>query len=469
MVRKSAGTRQREQQSTLSFDERTEDSGITLITPVDSLGKKTSRSSDPVVLTVSEANVRIQGVLSTERLTNISVTGEVTGFRPNASGHVYFSLTEKSDEGDASLSCVLWKFQAAKYLTFPFHNGIAVTVTGNVDYYSPSGKLQFVVKKIEPALAGKAGLFLKKEEWKRELEAAGVIPRPESEMRDLPLFPKCIGVVTSKTGSVLQDIRNVLSRRYPLPVLLAPAQVQGDGAETSIVAAIAALQGKVDLIILARGGGSFEDLFVFNHPDVVRAVRYSQTPVITAIGHETDTTLVDYAGDRRSPTPSAAAETAVLNRDTLKSNLGEYRVRIIARTRAIIAENRSVVAELRFRVNPSRLSRRLDMMHQQTADLADRLHDALVRRIVRERDQLWHLCDMTVKRAGRKVATAKLELTGIRDHIASCDPQKALDRGYAMVTVNGTMVRSCTQVAEGDRIGIRLADGSVTAKVEKIQ
>ena len=468
MVRKSVSIKKVEQ-STLFFSERTDGSGITLISAVKSAEKKVSRKEEPAVLTVSEVNVRIQGVLSAESLTNISVTGEVTGYRPNASGHVYFSLTEKGDDGDASLSCVLWKYLAAKYLTFPFHNGVAVTVTGNVDYYSPNGKLQFAVKKIEPALAGKAGLFLKKEEWKRELEETGVIPRPDSEIRDLPLFPKSIGVVTSKTGSVLQDIRNVLSRRYPLPVLLAPAQVQGDGAETSIVAAIAALQGKVDLIILARGGGSFEDLFVFNHPDVVRAVRYSQTPVITAIGHETDTTLVDYAGDLRAPTPSAAAETAVLNRETLKMTLSEYRIRIASRTRAIIAENRSVIAELKFRVNPSRLSRRLDMMHQQTADLAERLHDSLVRRIGQEREQLWHLCDMIVKRAGRKIATAKLELTGIRDHIASCNPQKALDRGYAMVTVNDVMVRSCTQVKEGDRIGVRLADGSVTAKVEKIQ
>ncbi len=470
MVRRSTGKSKEQQQATLSFEECSSGSPVTLISPVETPGKAEPVAvGEPEVMTVSEVNIRIQAALSTESLTDIAVTGEVTGFRPNSSGHFYFSLTENDGKDLATLPCVMWRYAAAKYITFPFRDGISVTVYGNVDYYSPNGKLQFVAKKIELALGGKAGLFLKKEEWKRQLEAEGIIPRPSSEKRDIPLFPKIIGVVTSKTGSVLQDIRNVLIRRYPLPVLLAPAQVQGDGAEASIVAAIAVLQGKVDLIILARGGGSFEDLFVFNHPDVVRAVRYSRTPIITAIGHETDFTLVDFAGDLRAPTPSAAAETAVFDRMVLRSALAEYKTRIENRARAVIAENRKQLAELRVRVDPSRLLRRLDMMHQQTVDLTERVHAAVCRRLGQETEALTHLRDMVFKCASRKVQTAKLELQGIRTHISSCDPKRPLDRGYAMVTVKGSIIRSRKQVVEGDLLSIQLTDGDVAARVEKIE
>ncbi|HJJ85188.1 MAG TPA: exodeoxyribonuclease VII large subunit, partial [Methanocorpusculum sp.] len=338
-------------QATLSFDESESGSAFSFISPVKDPNPLPPK--EPSVITVSELGERIRDVLDCELLTGITVTGEVTGYRPNSSGHLYFSLTEKG-ETDAAVSCVMWKY-AAKHLAFPLKDGLAVNITGHVDYYPPSGRMQFIVKKIEPAAGGKTGLYLQKEMWKKQLEAEGTIPRPESEKRDPPLFPKCVGVVTSRTGSVLQDIRNVLSRRYPLPILLAPAQVQGAGAEVSIVSAIESLQGKVDVIIVARGGGSFEDLFVFNHPDVVRAIRRSKVPIISAVGHETDTTLSDFASDRRVPTPSAAAETVVPDRTVLLNNLEEYRRRMHDRARGIISTNKSAVAELKMRVDPSRL------------------------------------------------------------------------------------------------------------------
>lgn len=471
MVRKSAGHASGGQ-AVLSFDERTEGSAIELIAAVpESQRVPAARPADrrKEVLTVEEVNLLIQAALTDDTLTNIAVTGEVTGYRPNASGHYYFTLTQKEESGQFSLPCVMWKYAAVKYLNFAFANGTAVTVYGNVDYYSPSGKLQFVAKKIEPAAAGKAGMFLQKEEWRRQLQEEGVIPRPESEIRDIPLFPRSIGVVTSGTGSVLQDIKKVLSRRYPLPVLLAPAQVQGDGAEVSIVAALESLQGKVDVIILARGGGSFEDLFVFNHPAVVRAVRNSATPVITGIGHETDTTLVDFAGDRRAATPSVAAETAVPDRATLLKTLAEYRSRITGRASAILAENRAEIAQLRVRVNPDRLGRRLDAMHQETADLTERLQAAANRRLTSERETLDRLKEMIRKRMDRKLQTARVDVSSLRELLGSCDPKKPLERGYALVTCRGAVVRSRSQVTAGDRISVRLSDGEMTAQVEKIE
>ena len=454
-------------QATLSFDESESGSAFSFISPVkdpNPLPKKEPES--PGIITVSELGERIRDVLDCELLTGITVTGEVTGYQPNSSGHLYFSLTEKGDI-NAAVSCVMWKY-AAKHLAFPLKDGLAVNITGHVDYYPPSGRMQFIVKKIEPASGGKTGLYLQKEMWKKQLEAEGIIPRPESEKRDPPLFPKCVGVVTSRTGSVLQDIRNVLSRRYPLPVLLAPAQVQGAGAEVSIVSAIESLQGKVDVIIVARGGGSFEDLFVFNHPDVVRAIRRSRVPIISAVGHETDTTLSDFASDRRVPTPSAAAETVVPDRTVLLNNLEEYRRRMHDRARGIISTNRSAVAELKMRVDPSRLSRRLDMMHQQTADIEERIKSAFSRKLKAEADGLEQLAERIFKGAKTRISTAVLELSAQKEKILSCDPKKPLERGYALVQMNGTVIRSKEQLKKDDSLTLCLSDGEVTAIVEKI-
>ena len=451
-------------QATLSFDESESGSAFSFISPVKDPNPLPPK--EPSVITVSELGERIRDVLDCELLTGITVTGEVTGYRPNSSGHLYFSLTEKG-EADAAVSCVMWKY-AAKHLAFPLKDGLAVNITGHVDYYPPSGRMQFIVKKIEPAAGGKTGLYLQKEMWKKQLEAEGTIPRPESEKRDPPLFPKCVGVVTSRTGSVLQDIRNVLSRRYPLPILLAPAQVQGAGAEVSIVSAIESLQGKVDVIIVARGGGSFEDLFVFNHPDVVRAIRRSKVPIISAVGHETDTTLSDFASDRRVPTPSAAAETVVPDRTVLLNNLEEYRRRMHDRARGIISTNRSAVAELKMRVDPSRLSRRLDMMHQQTADLEERIKSAFSRKLKVEADSLEQLRDRIFKGAKTRISTAVLELSAQKEKILSCDPKKPLERGYALVQMNGAVIRSKEQLKKDDRLTLCLSDGEVTAIVEKI-
>jgi exodeoxyribonuclease VII large subunit len=185
----------------------------------------------------------------------------------------------------------------------------------------------------------------------------------------------------------------------------------------SIVSAIESLQGKVDVIIVARGGGSFEDLFVFNHPDVVRAIRRSKVPIISAVGHETDTTLSDFASDRRVPTPSAAAETVVPDRTVLLNNLEEYRRRMHDRARGIISTNKSAVAELKMRVDPSRLSRRLDMMHQQTADLEERIKSAFSRRLKVEADGLEQLRNSIFKGAKTRISTAVLELSAQKEKI----------------------------------------------------
>ncbi|HJJ38441.1 exodeoxyribonuclease VII large subunit [Methanocorpusculum bavaricum] len=457
-----AGKKRTAQQKTLTFDsEESEPAFLTPITENSTLG-----TSD-TTLSVSELAKRIREVVDCPLLTDIVVRGEITGYRPNASGHLYFSLTEQGDD-PASISCVMWKY-SVKNLPFSVKDGLLVQATGLVDFYPAGGRLQFIVKKMEPALFGKAGLYLLKEQWRKELEAKGIIPRPQSEIRDPPLFPRNIGVVTSKTGSVLQDIKNVISRRYPLPILLAGTSVQGDGAEKGIVSAILSLQDKADVIIIARGGGSFEDLFIFNHPDVVTAIRNSAVPIISAIGHETDTTLSDFAADRRVPTPSAAAETVVPDRSVLLEKLEKDRRSIHDRMVRLLSDEKNRVAEMKIRVDPSRLTRKLDQMHLQTAELEERIRRAAVRRVAVEHEACRSWEAMIQKGVKNRITTARLAFLAQKEIILSRDPYKPLERGYALVWKDGAVVRSVKKIAKDDRLNLKLADGEITSIVESIK
>ena len=362
----------------------------------------------------------------------------------------------------------MWKY-AAKNVAFPVKDGALVQATGYVDFYPPYGKMQFVIKKLEPAVSGKTGLYLLKEQWKKQLTDEGIIPRAETARRSPPLFPACVGVVTSRTGAVLQDIRNVISRRYPLNILLAHTAVQGDGAHNQITAAIASLQGKVDVIIVARGGGSFEDLFEFNHPDVVRAIAASAVPVISAIGHETDTTLADFAADRRVPPPSAAAETVVSDRTVLLQQLEEMRRLIRDNISSRFSEEKTTLAELRLRVDPGRLARKLDQMQQQTADFAERITRALYRNITTERENGKTLKDSSASPARTKITTARLERLAQKEVSHAKNPYKPLERGYALVWKEGKLIRSASNISDNDRLDLQLVDGTATAVVEKIK
>ncbi len=457
-----AGKKRIAQKNTLAFgNEESESSLLTPITENSTLG-----ASD-TTLSVSELAKRIREVVDCPLLTDIVVRGEITGYRPNASGHLYFSLTEQGDN-PASISCVMWKY-SVKNLPFSVKDGMLIQATGLVDFYPAGGRLQFIIKKMEPALSGKTGLYLLKEQWKKELEAKGIIPRPQAEIRDPPLFPRNIGVVTSKTGSVLQDIKNVISRRYPLLILLAGTSVQGDGAEVGIVSAIRSLQDKADVIIIARGGGSFEDLFVFNHPDVVTAIRNSTVPIISAVGHETDTTLSDFAADRRVPTPSAAAEIVVPDRSVLLEKLEKDRRSIHDRMIWLLSAEQKNVAEMKIRVDPTRLTRKLDLMHQQTAELEERIRRAALRRIAVEREACRAWSVMMQKGAQNRITNARLAFFAQKEIILGRDPYKPLERGYALVWKDGVVVRSVKKIAKDDRLNLKLADGEITSVVESIK
>mgnify|MGYP000844623108 FL=1 len=457
-----AGKKRVTRQKTLSFGD--DEGSLSLLSPIQENSELVISDN---ILSVSDLAKRIRDVVDCPLLTDIIVKGEITGYRPNGSGHLYFSLTEQGDNA-ASISCVMWKY-SAKNLPFSVKDGLLVQVTGLVDFYPAGGRLQFIVKKMEPALSGKTGLFLLKEQWRKELEGKGIIPRPQAEIRDPPIFPKNIGVVTSKTGSVLQDIKNVISRRYPLPILLASTAVQGDGSESGIVSAIQSLQDKVDVIIVARGGGSFEDLFVFNHPDVVTAIRNSKVPIISAIGHETDTTLSDFAADRRVPTPSAAAETVVPDRAVLLEKLEKDRRSMHDTVMRILSAEQKNIADLKRRVDPNRLTRKLELMHQQTAELEERINTASIRRITVERGNCRNWAAMIQKGAKNKITNARLAFLTQKEIILGRDPYKPLELGYALVWKDNVVVRSVKKIAEDDRLTLRLADGEVITIVESIK
>lgn len=395
----------------------------------------------PAVLRVSEVSAIIAGLLDDRRLQDIWVRGEVTNYKLHSRGHHYFSLSEQESGEPAVIQCVMWR-SSSRNLPSGIGNGMEVIVFGHVGTYAPQGKYQFYVREIRPAGAGEKHLLVEK--WKKELLAEGVFA--EERKLALPDFPARVGVVTSETGAVLQDIRNVIGRRYPLEIVLSPTQVQGDLAHREIAAAIRRIDGRVDVIIVARGGGSFEDLFPFNHPDVVRAIAACRTPVVSAIGHETDVTLADLAADLRAPTPSAAAECVVPDRELLGEELREIRGRLGKALTVRLAHARDDLREIRDRMHPGRFLRRIAERRQQPADLADRMARAIQARLEKER----------------------LLLTSLGDSLAARSPPAILARGYCIAETDGAVVKSAGQLHPSDRIRLRLRDGSAGVRVEDV-
>src|SRR5215210_2357791 len=267
------------------------------------------------ILTVSQLNAYLREALDADEiLQDLWVEGEISNLSRPASGHWYFTLKE----GDAQIRAACWKSYVARIPTLPT-NGDAVLAHGRVSFYEAGGQLQLYVDMIRPAGVGL--LHARFEELKARLDAEGLFD--PSRKRELPPLPRRIGLVTSPSGAALRDILNVLGRRYPLAeVLLSGCQVQGDGAAETIVEALFALYDQdVDVIIVARGGGSIEDLWAFNEEIVARAVFASPVPIISGVGHETDTTIIDYVADLRAPTPSAAAELAAPDIGVLAGDL----------------------------------------------------------------------------------------------------------------------------------------------------
>lgn len=393
------------------------------------------------ILGVMELTSFIRDVLLDRRLQDVWVKGEVSNHKNHRSGHQYFTLTEQRAGRTYAIDCVLWK-NSAESIDLSLENGMSVLAFGGVDFFAQMGKTQFYVRDLK--LAGEGEKHLIVERWKRELAAEGLFSCERK--RPLPEFPRIVGVVTSPTGAVIQDIRNVVSRRFPLELLISPTRVQGEGAHLEIARAIARIDGKADVLIIARGGGSFEDLFPFNHPDVVRAIARCRTPVVSAIGHEVDVTLADLAADVRAPTPSAAAEIVVKDRRVLMEELQQTRRQLATSLDQRLYRGREELEGLRFHLHPNRWRRRIGERREELDRLLERME-------VSARSRLEHRRSL---------------LRELQTELRSLDPRRQLQRGYALVKREGRIVRSVRDLALGEKVELEMSDGRAKAAIEEV-
>jgi exodeoxyribonuclease VII large subunit len=394
----------------------------------------------PQTYTVSKLTFLIRKLLEeNETLQDVWVQGEVSNLSRPASGHVYFTLKDSS----AALKCVMWKTSAAR-LTLPLRDGMEVEAHGRIGVYEVGGQYQLYADQIRPV--GEGALYQEFLRLKAMLEAEGLFD-PERK-RPIPEFPKRIGIVTSATGAALRDMLNTLRRRLPLvKVILAPAPVQGIEAPPLLVKAIQSLNlQSPDVIILARGGGSIEDLWAFNDERVVRAVAASAIPIISGVGHETDFTLCDFAADLRAPTPTAAAELATpVTIQDLTSTISNLNSLILTYTLDLIFANRSRLSSLVSRLRHLTPERRIQSERQRVDDLTRRAFSSLVHRI--------------------KLQSAYL--SGTRNRLEALNPLAVLARGYAVVTRkdDGRVISRVAQAADGARIQVRVSDGQFDAQI----
>lgn len=374
-------------------------------------------------------------------LNHIYVRGEVSNCKYHSSGHIYFTL---KDRGGA-IACVMFAGNR-KGLNFRMTEGMAVIVFGSVSVYERDGRYQLYAREIMQEGAGK--LYEAYEALKKKLLAEGLFD--EEHKLDIPKYPKRLGVVTARTGAAVQDIINVSLRRNPwLQIVFCPATVQGEGAVQSVVRGIRALEeAGVDVMIVGRGGGSIEDLWAFNEEMVARAVYDCKIPVISAVGHETDTTIIDYVADLRAPTPSAAAELAVPDMRIVLGQLQGYEEALEAAMEQIIALCRQRVdsyARVFRHLNPQS---RLNDRRQRLMEIEDRLRLGMERRIEQAKSEL-------------AIRTQQLE---------GVSPLRQLERGYAYVSdEDGHGVASAEQVTVGQHLFLDVKDGMIESEVTAIQ
>ncbi|MBZ5524370.1 MAG: exodeoxyribonuclease VII large subunit [Acidobacteriia bacterium] len=418
--------------------------------------------------------------------TDIWVEGEISNLKVADSGHMYFSLKD----GDALLKVVMFRMQA-RLLRFKPDNGMQVIARGRVTIYEQRGELQLSADFLEPLGAG--ALQLAFEQLKNRLAQEGLFEA--ARKRAIPQLPRRIGIVTSPRGAALQDMLNVLARRHEsVGILIYPAQVQGDAAAADVTAGVRWFsQAKnVDVVIIARGGGSIEDLACFNDEALARAIAASEIPVISAVGHETDFTIADFVADLRAPTPSAAAEMVIESKHQLAEHLAHLHQRLARATRYHLLTAKQQLSELsqhgafaRIQDVISRRAQRLDDLvyrmaanyREQIAGYHRRLDVASTRILHFDFRQSLVLNRGRLNASGEKLVQAlRFLMTGNRarlDQLAAqldaLSPVKILERGYALVfDSHGALLKDVSQVSPGETISARVARGSLTAKVTKV-
>ena len=443
-----------------------------------------SRRIWPVSALVGQVRERVE-----EQFGDVWVEGEISNFRPAPSGHLYFTL---KDAG-AQLPIVLFRRQAM-LLRFRPEDGLHVLLRGRVSVYEQRGQMQLVAETMEPVGAG--SLQLAFEQLKARLKSEGLFETERK--RPLPAFPRAVAIVTSPTGAVIRDFLNIVARRHSgLNVLLYPVSVQGDQAPAEIEAALAALNAAkpgdsaaADLIVIARGGGSLEDLAAFNSERVARAIASSRLPVVSAVGHETDFTIADFVADLRAPTPSAAAELITAAQHKIAEHLATQVHRLERAARFHLLQARQQLTRLPLSRAEQRMTLLLHRLAQRLDDLTFRSETALREQIAQHRHRAEHLaaavlrhdprqqlaqarerlqrCRTRLDRAlERSLHTSQSELGALAARLHALSPLAVLDRGYALVlSAEGALIRSVEQLAAGDKVVTRLHNGAFTSRVE---
>ena len=392
-------------------------------------------------LSVSQLNEYVRRLLAGDpMLRSLRVQGEISGFKRYTSGHLYFTLKDE----EACVSCVMFR-SAAEALDFRPQDGQRVTIRGSASLYPQRGQFQLYVETMQREGVGE--LYMRFEALKRRLTAEGLFD--QAIKKEIPAYPRVIGVATSRTGAVLRDIVRVARRRDPnISILLAPTSVQGAGAAGEIVHALEQLnrQGEADVILCGRGGGSIEDLWPFNEEIVARAIRASKIPVISCVGHETDFTIADFAADLRAPTPSAAAELAVPEAAALRAAIDG------------LLEGGAAAIERRLTLERAHLAR-------LNASAALNMPSRLL--IERRETALERLTGRMTRAAQAMPQTKQARLDGLMRALGAVNPNAVLERGYAVVRQNGQAVTDASALDVGDLIDVTLKGGTLGARVTR--
>ncbi|HEY5068775.1 MAG TPA: exodeoxyribonuclease VII large subunit, partial [Candidatus Acidoferrum sp.] len=413
------------------------------------------------------------------------VEGEISNFRAHDSGHLYFTLKDQNSQ----LSAVMFRSQA-KLLRFRPENGMQVVARGRVTIYEDRGQLQLSAEYLEPKGAG--ALQIAFEQLKAKLEAEGLFDA--ARKKSIPSLPRRIGIVTSPQGAALRDILNILQRRHHTAnILIFPSQVQGEAAPPEVMAGIRYFNKacNVDVIVVARGGGSAEDLAAFNHEGLARAIASSEIPVISAVGHETDFTIIDFVADLRAPTPSAAAELVIRSRQDIEEQSEELRLRLSRAIRYRLLMGRQALTELAQHGAFARMMDFINQRQQKLDDLTYRLEKS-ERKLLEQNRRRWEAVAAAVRHydvrrvlagirkemdslAAAMIAATrnqllqqKARLDRITRQIEALSPLAILDRGYALVfESSGKLLKDASMVAPGDEISARLSRGTVAATVKQ--
>jgi exodeoxyribonuclease VII large subunit len=418
---------------------------------------KEAAGDNAAALSVSEISALLKRVVE-DRFGFVRVRGEISGFKRAASGHVYMALKDEN----ARLEAVMWRGTTQR-LNFQPEDGLEVIATGKLTTYPGRSNYQLVIERME--VAGEGALLALLARNKARFEAEGLFD--PARKRTLPFVPRVIGVVTSPTGAVIRDILHRLSDRFPVQVLVWPVLVQGQGAAEQVAAAVRGFSAltpggalpRPDLVIVARGGGSIEDLWAFNEEAVVRAVAECTIPIISAVGHETDTTLCDFAADRRAPTPTAAAEMAVPVRAELGNQIAELTLR---KRRAVLRPLQLGRERLAARAERMPAPQALLTPHaQRLDDLSERLRRALSDRTLLARGQLQRVAGgLSAPLLKARLSAARGRLDGLARLFVSLDPDKVLGRGYVRVTgPDGRTLTSKALAAREAALALHFQDG----------